>query len=418
MNCVVVIRKHRQDLPVNWWRWMTIGLAVTVLCSCSALPDATQRMPSDHSTRLQPTEQPARTQKLAPVVIPDPVNGISEMDLISGESILIEDSDIERLGNVPESTVVICPPPDVVASWPRDEYLCDGGDGLYRGSADSLDQRGIEPSDTIAQFDGEFSRGHVVASNRVCIYSPRFASTRKVIHVRQEEVLARVGGLYERTRAAAESRPALASIVAQDFAPQDQISQSMNHELYESTMGLLLDDVDVLAESSDRIIPFESRRAVETIQLDGCQQLIEDQNTIEVLQWTNIDSVELAIDGRTASSITNVGPPASVYTYAVNRDEPQLRLEKSVSTGAAEPGDTIDITIHYQNIGETPINNLRIVDNLATRFEFVPDSNESTRRALFSHSDNSVDSVKLVWEIRETIEPQQAGEVQFRCKIR
>ena len=74
------------------------------------------------------------------------------------------------------------------------------------------------------------------------------------------------------------------------------------------------------------------------------------------------------------------------------------------------------ITIHYQNVGETLIQNLRIVDNLAARFEFVPDSNESSRRALFARSDNSVGSVKLKWEVQKHSNHRTKGKFTFAAE--
>ena len=342
MNRVVVIDRCSSKLPVDWWRWATIALAVTVLCSCSTVTNpgrfdsasrsriaprhreterrgnarGIQGVPAGQNVRRSPG-LPTQTTKLAPVVVPDYSHDAGEMEWFSGESMVIEDTE-------PQSTVVNCPSPESLAATPRDEYLCDGGDGLYRGSVDAVDQRGIEPSDTIAQFDNEFGRGHVVASNRVCIYAPRFASTRKITRAREEEVITRVGGLHERTRAAAEALPATPSDVAIDLGLQGQVSEALNHELQDAARGLLLDDVDVVAEASRRMIPFESRRVVETIQLDAEQRLASERVVVEAVQWTNIESVELAIDGRSAYSITNVGPPSSVYTYEVNRGDPRF----------------------------------------------------------------------------------------------
>ena len=98
--------------------------------------------------------------------------------------------------------------------------------------------------------------------------------------------------------------------------------------------------------------------------------------------WTDIQAVELAIDGRPAHAVSDVGPPSDVYVFEVNR-QPRLCLTKTLSSPAAEPGEVVLVTIHYDNVGDSAIDNLRIVDNLTTRLEFVADSDFSSHRALF-----------------------------------
>lgn len=418
MKHVVVIDATPRKLAVDWWRWIVIALASTVLCSCSTLPDADPTTPLLQAVRLQPIHEPsARKTALAPVVMPDREHSQQTM-LLQGTSVVVEDGPHDEPAEVnccsppPEAVPVECGP----SIFPRDEYLCDGGDGDYL-SAVGADGEGLEPSDTVAQFDSEFSRGHLVASNRVCVYAPRFAATRKVIRLRQDECYTRVGGLHEGTQVRADAQPTAPDDVIQDLAAQREVAETIDHELWEGTRGLLLDDTDVLAESSRREIPFENRDARMSREFEQQQGTLVQAHGVDAIVWTDIQAVELAIDGRPAHAVTNVGPPSDVYIYEVNRN-PRLKLTKSISAPAAEPGEVVAITIHYQNIGDSPITNLKIADSLTTRLEFVPDSDRSSRRALFTVRDNPVGSSSLLWEIRETIEPGQQGDVQFRCRVR
>jgi uncharacterized repeat protein (TIGR01451 family) len=98
--------------------------------------------------------------------------------------------------------------------------------------------------------------------------------------------------------------------------------------------------------------------------------------------------------------------------------EPRLRLIKLASTAAAEPGETLEFTIRFDNRGDVPISNIKIIDSLATRLEYIADSEECTLRALFSTLDNVAGSTKLQWEVREELQPGEGGVIRFRCRVR
>ena len=72
-------------------------------------------------------------------------------------------------------------PDGIKGPWPRDEYLCDGGD-LNHDVNVKRDWTvvGLDQQDTIAHFDTTDGQRLVAASNCVCVYSPRFAAIRQV----------------------------------------------------------------------------------------------------------------------------------------------------------------------------------------------------------------------------------------------
>ena len=88
------------------------------------------------------------------------------------------------------------------------------------------------------------------------------------------------------------------------------------------------------------------------------------------------------------------------------------------SAQSASPGETVDFTIRFDNIGDQPLGNIVLVDNLTTRLEYVADSAQSSVPAKFSSQANSGESLVLRWEITNPVEPNQGGLVRFRCKVR
>jgi hypothetical protein len=59
-----------------------------------------------------------------------------------------------------------------------------------------------------------------------------------------------------------------------------------------------------------------------------------------------------------------------------------------------------------------------IVDNLSTRFEYVPETAKSSVDADFITQSNDEGSLILRWEIRDPVKPGDGGVLRFRVKVR
>ena len=107
-------------------------------------------------------------------------------------------------------------------------------------------------------------------------------------------------------------------------------------------------------------------------------------------------------------------------TYSFDRlpGQPKLRVIKIASVGEAQPGDEIDFTIRFDNVGDEVIGNVTLIDNLTTRLEYVTDTAQSNLEADFSTRQNEGESLVLRWEIREPLNPGEGGIIRFRCRVR
>jgi uncharacterized repeat protein (TIGR01451 family) len=95
-----------------------------------------------------------------------------------------------------------------------------------------------------------------------------------------------------------------------------------------------------------------------------------------------------------------------------------LRLLKLASRGHAQPGEEVEFTLRFDNIGDQVIGNVTIVDNLSTRLEYIPESAKSSVDAGFVTEPNAAGSTILRWEIKEPVEPGAGGILRFRVKVR
>jgi uncharacterized repeat protein (TIGR01451 family) len=123
------------------------------------------------------------------------------------------------------------------------------------------------------------------------------------------------------------------------------------------------------------------------------------------------------IDRRRAQALVSLQSPGTIY-HLFEANNPKLRLCKLASKGAAIPGEEVEFTLRFDNIGDRVIGNVTIVDNLTTRLEYVPDSQKSSLEANFLTTPNEGDSLVLRWEIVEPLQPGQGGVLQFRARVR
>jgi uncharacterized repeat protein (TIGR01451 family) len=138
---------------------------------------------------------------------------------------------------------------------------------------------------------------------------------------------------------------------------------------------------------------------------------------LNAIQWTHDLGVQVAIDHRKAQIVATDRRAELVYRVE-EPNEPRLKIVKLADRASAHPGDVVNFALRYENIGNRPISDLTIVDNLATRLMYIEDSQQSDRQAEFSTESNDADSLVLRWEIQGPLEPGQGGLIQFACRVR
>ena len=123
----------------------------------------------------------------------------------------------------------------------------------------------------------------------------------------------------------------------------------------------------------DRFLPFENFTIIRQGIFIHAEQARLAQ-AIEAAQvWTLNQSAQVTIDGQQAG-----------------------RVIKVASTPVARPGDMVDFTIRFDNLGNRTIGNVTIIDNLTPRLEYVPDSAQSSLKGNFSTQTNEAGSLVLV----------------------
>ncbi len=309
-------------------------------------------------------------------------------------------------------------PAGISKPWPEDEYIFDGGDS--EGSVKvrrnwKLD--GLDPEDTIAHYDTLAGRTCVTPSNRVCLYAPRFAAVRQVALAYGENQLVRAGGVDKPVGPVPQLDVQPVSTALQPLQPIGEIANRSPVTFLEKLPPIGLIQRTVIRATVDRLKPYENFEVIR------CGQLIEAEKPFlaisvqSAIAWTLDQGVEVAVEGKKA--VVLEGDQRAQATFMIEPpDHPCLRICKVASTHSANPGDIVEFTLRFDNVGDQTVGNVTIADNLTTRLELVPDSGQCSKQATFFTEPNKQGSLILRWEIAEPLKPGEGGIARFKCVVR
>lgn len=311
-------------------------------------------------------------------------------------------------------------PPGIAGPWPAGEYVRDGGD--RRGGArlgEHNDLLNLDTEDTVATYRDERGETHVVASNRVHLYAPRFAAVRSVSSTATQQSIDAFGRTQQRTLGAV-ARARHASAAHTERLAAELIDTRKRASGFESEQyaGEVSDERH--AQSAEvALLPYEARHHVEGLTVRQKERAGVTEGTQAAVVWAR-DSMAQAVV-RLEGGIEVISEAAAQETITIDerpRAPGTIQLVKEASTSAANSGETIEFVLRYENVGGKPIESVTILDNLSRRLEYVADSVQSDRPAQFTAQDNGDGSSILRWVLDGTLEAGQGGILRFKVKVR
>ena len=310
-------------------------------------------------------------------------------------------------------------PPGLGGVWPPDEYICDGGAAYGVPAVHPTQQpRGLRPEDTVAYYNTADGRPQVAVSNRVCIYAPRFAAVRQiwapVVHERHE----RMAGVEQPVRLVQQEqrRTARSALQPQPLAAQVGLDQAQR--LRHRTGGRLVDQVAQLVLTADALMPHENLAIIERGILDGREGTKLARAVAAARTWASDVAVQVVVDGRAAVEARSSSTPQETVTYETF-GKPCLRLCKIADRGEAASGQLVTFTLRLDNVGEQPIQEVRIVDHLSPRLELVPGSATSSLPAQFGVEQASDGQTQVLhWTLPGPLKVGEGGVIRFQARVR
>ena len=299
-----------------------------------------------------------------------------------------------------------------------DEYICDGGD--RNGQVVVMNDwslRNLDPEDTVGHYDTKDNRVVVAPSNRVCVYAPRFASARKVsgafVNLKEEQALTANRSL----RGITDSSSTIADQYSQTLAPlrhllvQPAVSLKRRQPgvegLHRQAVNIAV--LDLSPHEDFRILKYGVHKQSEKARLA--------EYSAKAVSWSHDKAVQVVIDEEVLQTEVSRAGVGQIF-FVGDNGPAKLRVIKTASKEDALPGEEIEFTLRFDNVGFQTIGNVTVIDNLTTRLELIPDSDLCSLENDFFFDENDAESLTLRWEIIEPIEAGKGGIIRFRCRVR
>ena len=296
----------------------------------------------------------------------------------------------------------------------------DGADHAERATPDRHGRfEGVEPGDTVARYRAPFERRDRMArSNQVAVDVPRFVQVTGTVQVQEFAC----GTGINRSVLAVQGQPLAGQTGSVAVRQRRGASQTANELSPALADGRMLPsgataDASVAVNAVDRSTAAStadvfSRRVRGTVISQAVVHEALPKHLVHAGYPLAIDEGHSLIEARglgTPLQLSAGVPPAP--------RKPRLVLVKSVDRAQAAPGDVLTFTVQFHNIGDEALGNVLIVDSLAERLQYIPDSACASRKAKIETRLNALGKAEIYWRIQGTIAPDEFGTVQFKAKV-
>jgi uncharacterized repeat protein (TIGR01451 family) len=276
---------------------------------------------------------------------------------------------------------------------------------------------GLDTEDTVVEYRDHEGRAHVKPSTRACVYAPRFASVLSVSEPLTGLAIDRASGTHDgQPLAALHGRTVLDEQVQRD-------------SLY--AMHMRARASSVLVQESDSSLVKNDRPNIHAKLVNA----FEDYGFIREGLYGKVDiaileaAIEAAFawDGDQSLAIYAVDQAgqavvgkrfAEDMTGIEDRRKPgDLQIVKVADKASAHAGDVVTFTIRFDNVGDRELLNVRVVDNLTPRLQFIEGSIQSSAHGSMHLEDNQAGGKVLTFEFTEPLKGKTGAFITFQCKV-
>jgi uncharacterized repeat protein (TIGR01451 family) len=141
------------------------------------------------------------------------------------------------------------------------------------------------------------------------------------------------------------------------------------------------------------------------------------ERTQAAIVWQENQAVQVVIDGKKAAEGRGTSALQETVVYELE-GKPRLRIIKIADKSDARPGEVVNFTLRFDNVGDQPVGNVTIVDNLTTRLEYVEGSQTCSVNADFATEENAGESLVLRWAVIDPLKVNEGGIIRFQCRVR
>ncbi len=313
-----------------------------------------------------------------------------------------------------------------------DEYVIDGGDRGNPIHYDSFLRYGVETEDTIAEYSDDTGESHVLPTNRVAIYAPRFGVVRSVRLPIEGYGVERLAASHRLIREGRHTQEVATRHHRQQETAVSGRVRTRASGLFGESITAGVSRVLRTREHVKLYNIFQETNRLIAGQIDQKDQARLAKTIDNAAAWAS--DLQPIVTAATAAGQSVQSTPWVAAITGVEIDQKkigQLTILKLADRGTASSGDVVTFTLRFDNIGERPLHDVRIIDNLSPRLEYVPDSAtlgfsdedektppEKARSGRVTDDDNDNGSRVLVFELDDALPGGVGGVITFQARVR
>lgn len=337
----------------------------------------------------------------------------------------IEDTDAVRRAGRRNMTRPLAPRPYFTLEPPAppwelfpDEYLLDGGDRNFPVHETPSHREGLDTEDAVAEFVDQAGNHHILPTNRVAIYSPRFGVVVTELGLEAGVNVAKLASAVDLTRGEGLRNRTVTVNQAQRTPSLSVRVRSRASGMDTQTRGLGVHQEVVLSENRELAGSLEGVQNLVAPEMRNAERARIARERQAAIAWSRSEYPVIAASLEGAQQVVVKFSVNELVGVEDRRKPGRLEIVKLADRQTALPGEFVNFRIEYENIGDRELTAVRIIDNLTPRLEYVADTASSSRAAVLDIADNGEGSVILTWSLKEPLKGKTKGVVTFRARVR
>lgn len=299
-----------------------------------------------------------------------------------------------------------------------DEYLFDGGDRGQKVHYTQGGRKGVETEDTFAEYTDHTGESHVRESNPVAIYAPRFAAVRTMTGPKQDVTI-------DRLAMASDANPGASFVGQEAIATSNRRTKAGGMRTRQR--GSEIDTIDAgvallaRAKAAGNVFylkPLKRGRVQAGAQFERTNEAWLANRVQSAANWSMDAFPKISASTSAAMEMAAKKRPQIFVTVDDEVRKGSLRIIKMADRESALTGDVITFTIEFENLGDKPLHNVRIIDNLTPRLEYVDGSASSDIAGKIIVDDNEHGSKMLTFELQGKVEGRAKAAIEFQARVR
>jgi uncharacterized repeat protein (TIGR01451 family) len=185
----------------------------------------------------------------------------------------------------------------------------------------------------------------------------------------------------------------------------------------ERNRGVPVEGLQQPEQAGDVMAALVGLTIAELNELRDNDKALLEQHARSAVAWTLDEALEVAIEDLKPPTLTR-DQELQGFTIYDFPDAGRLQIVKLADRSDALPGEIVNFAIRVENVGDSAVNNVVLMDNLTTRLEYVDDSQTCSGGAEFKATTNEALSLKLQWKLTEELRVGESVTIRFQCMLR